>query len=243
MRERSADRAMSAMRGRRCVAAASLVAGALAAGCHDPDKYLLTPGRAEEFIGVNLSAATLPADGVSRTVITATLAARTAPANRKVTFKTTLGKLFAGTQTGVATVTLDADASGNAAVELQSETTIGTARIEIGAGPSDTQQTVIRVVDVPFVALAPDSAFTLSATPSSIPADGFSRSVIRVQLLPASGATQRTVTFDGFTTGLLFAAGDSAGALKKTVSANSDGVAVVELQSSRNLETARVQAT
>jgi hypothetical protein len=229
--------------GRRTAAAVLLGACTLAAGCHDPDKYLLSPGRAEAFIDVQMSAPSLPADGVSRIVVTATLAEGTAVANRKVTFKTTLGSLFAGTQKGVPAVTVDADASGRAVAELQSETTIGTARVEVSAGPSDTQPLVTRSVDVPFVALAPDNAFALSATPASIPANGFSRALIRAELRPAPGSTQRTVTFEAFTSGLLFAAGDSAGALTKTVPANSDGVALVELQSSRNIETARVQAT
>jgi hypothetical protein len=224
---------------------ASLVAlglSALAAGCHDPDRYLLQPGRAEEFIQVEPVNASLPADGVSRLVLTATLAERTATTNRKVMFKTTLGTLIAGTQKGTS-VTIDADASGRASAELQSETTIGTARIEVGAGPAPDQITLVRVVNVPFVALPPDSAFSLIATPTSIAADGFSRAVIRAELRPVPGSTQRSVVFKAFSTGLLFAATESAGSLEKTVSANSDGVAITELQSSRNLETARVQAT
>lgn len=212
------------------------------ASCHNPDAYLLSPDQAAREVGVALSKATLPADGVSRSVITATLDGRTAPSSRKVTFKTTLGTLFAGGTKGAQAVTVDLDASGTAVAELQSETTVGTARVEVIAGAT-SGPTVARIVDVPFTALAPDDAFTLSATPTSIPADGFSRASIRAVLVGAPGPTLRTVTFTALSTGLLFAGGESAGALTRTVTANSDGVATVELQSSRNLEIARIQAT
>jgi hypothetical protein len=221
---------------------ALLVSACVAAACHDPDKYLLAPGRADEALRFEPpSPATLPADGVSRVTIVATLAEGTAVTNRKVTFKTTMGSLFAGTPTGGPSVTVEADLSGRAVAELQSETRVGTARVEASAGPTDAP--IVRTLDIPFVAPAPDSVFKLSAVPESIPADGFSRATIRAELLPSAGTTQRTVTFEAFTTGLLFAPGESAGGLRKTVTANSDGVATVSLQSSRNLETARVQAT
>jgi len=45
----------------------------LAAACHDPNAYIVSPGTVDSILRVEVSAAAIPADGISRTVITAAI--------------------------------------------------------------------------------------------------------------------------------------------------------------------------
>src|SRR5690242_19224909 len=105
------------------------------ASCHDPSHYQplsatnnngLNP---DAVLKVTPAATTIPADGLSRVLITA----RVDPAStvRRVAFATTLGTLIAGGQSvaSTASLTLDVDANGEASVELKSATEVATARV------------------------------------------------------------------------------------------------------------------
>src|SRR5687767_16019699 len=82
-------------------------------GCHDPDAYVLTPARADAVLAVTVTAAAIPADGISRTAIVAQLDPLTDLDKRIVTFSTTAGMLSGGGKDGL-TVTVPADTTGKA---------------------------------------------------------------------------------------------------------------------------------
>lgn len=83
-------------------------------------------------------------------------------------------------------------------------------------------------------------ALTVTAAPTSIPADGFSRAVITAQISPASASARRSIVFK--TTAGKLVGGTNNGA-DLTVTADSEGFARAELQSSANIETAVVTVT
>lgn len=84
-------------------------------------------------------------------------------------------------------------------------------------------------------------ALELTASASSVPADGFSRVVITAQISPAAAADRRTINFST-DAGSFVGAPESD---RKRISANVDatGKATVQLQSEREVRTAEVTAT
>lgn len=206
----------------------------LGAGCHDPNAYIVSPDNVDSVVRVDVSAAAIPADGLSRTTITATIPPGAAPDRREVTFTASRGTLLAGSQQA-AQVKVTADAAGQAVAQLRSDAIVGSVRVDVQV------QTVIRSVTVNFTAPVADDTFTISAAPATIPADGFSESTISVRLKTLGTTAQRTVEFRT-TAGLLDAPGVTASDVI-TVPANADGLAVAQLQSAKIVGTARVTAT
>jgi hypothetical protein len=206
----------------------------LSCGCHRPDDYLLAPGNLDRALDVTLSAMSLPADGVSRLTITAQLDPRTDADKRSVTFTTNAGAIVAGGKEG-SSVVVQADNTGKAVAELRSSTVPGTAGLEVTAGP------VLRMASVAFVVVARADLFDASVSRTSVPADGFSRTVITATLKRLGTLQQRAVKFET-SAGLLIASGQESPHVV-TLTADSTGKAEVELQSEKTPGTARVRVT
>ena len=205
-----------------------------AVACHDPSAYIVSPDTIDSVLQVDVAAASIPADGISRTTITAAITPGAATDRRELTFTTSSGTLIAGNQQGPE-VKVTADAGGQAVVQLRSDPVVQSARVDVKVS------TVVRTVTVEFVAPVPDDTFTIAADPRAIGADGFSEATISVQLKMLGTAQQRMVEFRT-TAGTLRAAGVTAGDAI-TVPANADGLAVARLQSARLVGTARVTVT
>ena len=220
---------------RRLGSGALLAASLTLLGCYDPDKYLLGPENADRALTVTVSAPTLPADGTSRTVITAALGPTSDATKRNVTFKTTLGRLYAGSPTGAASVTVPTDTSGLASAELESESSVGTARVQV----SVDNDLVVRTVDVPFVTPpAGSTALRLASSADSAPADGATITRITATVPPGLSQSRRRVKF---TTTLGFF--DNSGRQELEVSAGIDDRATIDLRSDNKTGLANVRAT
>ncbi|HEY0283855.1 MAG TPA: hypothetical protein VGC23_00585, partial [Vicinamibacterales bacterium] len=202
--------------------------------CHEPEDYLLSPSQIDRVLNVTVSATTISADGISRATITAQLDSRTDADKRDVTFTTTAGTLIGGGREGLS-ITVPADSAGKAVAELRSAITPATAQIEVAAG------SIRRASSVAFLALARDEVVDVSASRSTLPADGFSKAVITARLRRPAPLQQRTVTFET-SAGILIASGQSS-ARVLTVTADAAGEAQVELQSEKTVGTARVRVT
>jgi hypothetical protein len=85
------------------------------------------------------------------------------------------------------------------------------------------------------------NALVLSASATSIPADGFSVTTITAQIDPASAPDRRTIVFTT-TDGTFVGATDNAGR-KATVTADTTGRAAVQLKSVRVVESVTVDAS
>jgi hypothetical protein len=210
-----------------------LVLTIAAAGCHSPDDYLVSPSAADRMLAVTVSSTTLPADGISRATITAQLDPRTDFDKRNVTFTTTAGTLIAG-GTEALSITVPADASGRAVVELRSSATPATARVDV------TASSISRTASVEFQRLAREEVFDVSVNATSVPADGFSAAVITVTLKRLGTAEQRAIRFE--TSGGTFNAPGQASSRSVTITAGATGSVVVELRSEL-AGTARVRVT
>lgn len=228
----------------------SLLAGglALAAGaCHQQEKYLPAgpdhPGGTDlaTILSVEAKPSTVPADGVSRTRITAHI--DPSSTSRTITFETTVGTLLSGSKSIPAqggSLPVDADSSGNASVELQATATVSTARVTASIKPSEQAAAIVRAVEVPFGPVVPDQVFVLSSNAARLPADGFSTATITVALT-FNGDRQQPVTFST-SRGSLVKFGAGAGDLGTVVQADASGVARIQLRSDGTVGTARVSA-
>lgn len=168
-----------------------IVAAVLAtavAGCHDPDAYIVSPDTADSVLAVTISAATLPADGIARATIVVQIDPRTDATKREVTLSTSAGTLIGGGREG-STTTVTADTTGKAVAELRSATAPGSARVEIKVA------TVSRTTLVEFVASDPALLITVTAEPSSSPADGASGVNVVARVAAGLTAARRKVTF------------------------------------------------
>jgi hypothetical protein len=85
------------------------------------------------------------------------------------------------------------------------------------------------------------NALVLSASATSIPADGFSVATITAQIDPASAPDRRTIVFTT-TAGSFVGATDNSGR-KATLTADTSGRAAVQLKSETVIETATVDAS
>ena len=206
----------------------------LAVACHDPDDYLLAPSRADAVLSVGLSATTMPADGVSRVTLSIQIDPRADADKRNVTVTTTAGVLIAGGREAPS-VTVSADQTGKAVVELRSSTTPATAQLEI------TVASVSRTAAVTFARLSRDQVFDASVSRTSLPADGFSTATITATLRQRAFVQQPNVTFET-SAGTLIAAG-RVNSRVIVIPADVNGIATVSLQSDRTVGTAQVRVT
>jgi adhesin/invasin len=197
-------------------------AAAAATACHKPEDYLLSPTLADQVLSVALSASSIPADGISRATITAQIDPRTDYDKRSLTFTTTAGTLIAEGKEG-RSITVTADTTGAAGVELRSSTNPTTARIDVSV------TSIVRSASVEFVKLSRDQVFDVSVSSFSVPADGFSTSVITVTLKRLGTVDQRAVRFE--TSAGTFIASGQALSRSVTLTAGASGVVVAELRS------------
>jgi adhesin/invasin len=197
-------------------------AAVVTTACHRPDDYLLSPTLANEVLSVALSATSIPADGISRTTVTAQIDPRTDFDKRTVTFSTTAGTLIADGQQGT-TISVTADTTGKTVAELRSSTSATTARIDVSVA------TIVRTASVQFVQLTRDQVYDLSVSSYSVPADGFSTSLISVTLKRLGTVDQRSVKFET-SVGTFIASGQTL-SRSVTLTAGASGVVVAELRS------------
>jgi hypothetical protein len=85
-----------------------------------------------------------------------------------------------------------------------------------------------------------DGILSLAASPTSITANGFSRTTITATIDPRTSSANRTITFKT-SAGTLYAPGKSGQTVD--VPATSEGTAIVQLESTKTTGTARVDAT
>ena len=239
--------------GSHIVRALSVAAIALTVSvCHDPNRYEpLSPTNShgldpDSVLALGADQLSVPADGVSRTKIHARL--DPAATIRTVAFTTSLGTLLANGQTAAAsagTLSVTADATGVATVELRSAAEVSTARITatvtVAAVGTTPARTITRTLDISFVTVSADQLVVLEVSRSSLPADGFSTATITATLKFA-GDLQKDVTFTT-SRGTLVKFGAGPGDAGTVVRADATGVARIQLRSDTTVGTARVTAT
>jgi adhesin/invasin len=144
--------------------------------------------RAEAF-DVSVSRTSVPADGFSTAVITVTLKRVGTLLQRAVRFETSAGTLIATGEADSRAVTVTANETGRAEVALQSEKTIGTARVRV------TAIDISQDLDITFTPVDPAQIITVSAAPSSVPADGATPLIVSAMVAAGLPAGRRSVAF------------------------------------------------
>jgi hypothetical protein len=144
----------------------------------------------EEVFDVFVSRTSIEADGFSTSTITAMIKKPGGtPQQRAVKFETSAGTLIAAGQPTGRAVTVTADATGRAVADLQSEKTVGSARVRVTAYDLPYELTIT------FTAANPAGIISVSASPSSIVADGVSALLVTATVAAGLPAGRRTVTF------------------------------------------------
>jgi hypothetical protein len=148
-----------------------------------------TPLAREDVFDVSVSHTSILADGFSTSVITATLRRPGTLQQRMIKFETSAGMLIAPGLAPARLITIAADAAGKAVAELQSETSVGTARVRVTAFELPYELTIS------FAPVDPASIIKLSTTSSSGPADGVTAITVSATIAAAVPAGRRTVAF------------------------------------------------
>jgi adhesin/invasin len=143
----------------------------------------------EDAFDVSVSSTSIHADGFSTTRITATLKRSGAPQQRMVRFETSAGTLIAPGQAPARAVTISADATGSAVAELQSDRSVGSARVRVTAFDLPYEFTVS------FTAVDPGTIITLANSASSSPADGVTPVTVSATIADAVPSGRRAVAF------------------------------------------------
>ena len=227
------------MNGRWLVVALMVSLTGASCDVYDPNKYVVSPSSLDAILSFSASPVSVPADGISTTVLTVQIDPRSS--KRDVQFTASDGSFTVGAQSDVKKAAVTADISGKAVTELRSTTTVGTVKVD-AAIQVDASQTIRRTLDLAFTLSSADSVLTLASAASTLPSDGFSRTAITATLkLTGGNGSQRQIDFRS-SEGLLYAAGKSA-AVNQTIPVSADGIAIVELESTKNLRDAHVTAT
>jgi hypothetical protein len=236
MKRRGSIRAIVPRGSARAVALALALLLPATAGCFDQKKYEVTAPNLEAFLSLAAAnnATSLPADGVSRLVITATISPAAAAAQRTLTFSTTSGQLFGGTEANGSKEVV-VDSSGQAQIELQSALQVG--RAQVRATVNDTP-TLSRTLEIDFTEIDPDDIVRFVAAPGSAPADGATLTSFTVTLSPLLAPADRMVQFR---TDVGTFAG--SGTNTHTVAADGGLTATAQLKSPATLSTGLVSAT
>ena len=202
--------------------------------CYDPDAYNLSPSRINELLSVTTSAPAVPANGVAKITITVQIDPQTDLDKRLVTISTSGGTLVWGSEEGSAT-TLLVDDTGRVVVDLRSGTVAGPVRLDVRVGP------LSRNVTVQFTAVRREELYGVDVSRTTLPADGFSTSRITVTLRQFGTARQRVVVFQ--TSGGTLVGPGLVNAREASVTADTSGVAIVDLQSDKTAGPVRVSIT
>lgn len=210
---------------------------AVAQGCdkdYDRGRFNTPTDPAQQFLKLEATPSSLPADGVSQVTLTATINADSL--KRDVIFTTTAGTLVGGTGTTDTERTVTVNSSGQAALALRSSLTPGTARVtaKVKDAPQVSQST-----DVVFGLAGEDDLIQFTASPSSAPADGATASTFAVRISPQIASSARTVQFH--TTAGTFVRG--AADQDEAVPATSSNTASIILYSAGEVGEGRVRAT
>jgi hypothetical protein len=166
--------------------------------------------RADDVFTFAAARTSVPADGFSRTQLTATVATRGNPGRNTVTFRASKGTLVsAGKVNADGSHEVSVDGSGVAVAELRSSSTVESAVV------SATVAGLTRTIVIAFTAPDPNSIIRIAAGLSSAPADSATRVAItatiagevpgpRSVVFTVSGATfngssevERPVAVDG----------------------------------------------
>ncbi|HTG32105.1 MAG TPA: hypothetical protein VLB76_04190 [Thermoanaerobaculia bacterium] len=162
----------------------------VAGGCYKESSYSPTDPQVTGALTLAPADGTLsiPADGVSRLTMVATISADADSDKRVITFTTSSGS-FVGAGNGT-TVDVTAGSDGRALVILQSsqrvETAIVTAVVKGSANVSAQRQ-------IQFTAPNPDDVLRFVTAPAAAPADGQTITLFKVAVSPS--VTTGTVTF------------------------------------------------
>ncbi|MEA2604678.1 MAG: hypothetical protein QOF89_5670 [Acidobacteriota bacterium] len=208
---------------------------ALLCGCYNKSDFSPTEPLASSVITLSSPSGvtSLPADGFSRLHLEARLPGDPAFANRTVVFSTTGGTLAGGTPGTNCNgcVTVAADGSGIARIDLISAPQVGSATVT--ASPSGAPG-ILASLTVSFVAANPDDTLRFVAAPDRAPADGATLTTFTVAISPSLPAASRQVTFAA-----------TAGTIvpPNPVNVDAGGHASVDLQSPRTITSGRVTAT
>ncbi len=192
---------------------------------------------ADDVLLLSATTTDLPADGFSRTRLTAVVKTLANPADRRVVFKTSKGTLIsseAATANGTS-VEVPTDGSGVASVELQSSLTVEPAFV------SATAAGVTKSLTVRFVPPDPDSIIQLSAATSSAPADGATRVQITAQIAGGIPSGSRAVTFSAG--GGSFASNTTTDQRNASVTPDGGNRAIIDLVAPLTAQAVRVTAT
>ncbi|MFN7962593.1 MAG: hypothetical protein U0002_15090 [Thermoanaerobaculia bacterium] len=206
------------------------------AGCYKEKDYQLSPGLVQQYLQLTPESgnASLPADGISRLRLVATISPNADAANRTIVFTASRGTLVGGTDAGNGTREVVVDGQGRAQIELQSslvvEDSLVAARVK--EVPSLSQSLVVN-----FTAADPGSVIRFTQAPASAPADGATLSTFTVALSQA--LANRTVSFA--TTAGFF--GSEGGSQSTTITVDGSGLASVQLRSPSQAGSALVTAT
>ena len=177
--------------------------------------------------------ASIPADGTSTTVITATVkysSGNPVPKGTSINFTTSRGAFVDGSQDYT---TITPDDTGVVTVSLRAASTAGSAKVTVSA---------ISISQTIYVGMGGDAiTITLAANPTAIPANGSSSSIITATLTDSSGAPVVQGTSVTFSTNLgTFGGGGSSTTLSTP---DAKGVVLVSLISSITAGTATVTAS
>jgi len=143
----------------------------------------------EDTFDVSISSGSIPADGFSASTITVQLKRAVSAQQRAIRFETSAGVLIGPGQPTAKAVTVNADANGRAVVDLQSDKTVGSARVRVTALDLPYEFTVN------FTAVSPSSVISLSASSPSAAADGVTTIIVTATVAANLPAGRRTVAF------------------------------------------------
>jgi hypothetical protein len=202
------------------------------AACHTREDYLLGPDTIGRFLTVT-APATLKADGVDTGAIEAKITERS-PGDLNAVFAIAGGGVLISAGTEGPTVTVPFSDDGTAVARLRSDAQSKHVTVTVKIG------TVTVTRNVEFVAVTSSSIFTVMADPSTIRADGFSRTRIDAVLIAPGTTAQRAVAF-ATTAGTLF--GNNSSGSRVEITANEQGVASAFLQSDITARSAVVSVT
>ena len=203
-----------------------------AVACHDPDRYVVGPGNVDGILSLSAAETSITADGFSRTTVTATVDPRTSTTNRTVTFKTSLGTLYAPAKSGTE-IDVAITSDGTAIVQLESVKTTGTARVDAKIG------TVSRAIEVKFAGGTAADIISVEASSPTVPADGSSFTRVIANVSPNLPDARRTVAF---TTNIGFFGGEGDDRKDFSIKADSGNRAVAVLRSQQTTGLAHVRA-
>jgi len=199
----------------------------------------VTIGTSGQVASITLSASptSLPADGASSSTITAQLLDTSGNlinlSNIPVTFITTLGNFSNGTPKITVTSQSTTAVPGKVVVSLIAGTTSGIALITCRSGDVGGVGGVTQTTNVTIGSSAQVASITLSASPTSLPADGISSSTITALLKDITGSpvTQSNISVTFTTTQGLghFSNGSNTLTVTTANSGGSPGAVVVSL--------------